>query len=116
VAGDERLGEGAPGEEGNEGDRFEDHDSCSPVSNGFAPQSLRGALPLYVALTRLRDHTPVVADVRASGDGGFSDNTPYEALFACGCDIVVRRLQKARVKEDSFATAPIADLGALRRA
>ena len=79
-------------------------------------------LPLYVALTRLRDYAPVVADVRASndpfrvllasnylppfythpmevdgeryGDGGFSDNAPYEALFACGCDVVVLMASK----------------------
>jgi len=80
------------------------------------------ALPLYVALTRLRDNAPVVADVRASndpfslllasnylppfythptnvdgegyGDGGFTDNAPYEALFARGCDVVVLMASK----------------------
>ena len=74
-------------------------------------------LPLYVAVTRLRDNAPLVFDVKSSsdpfrlllasnylppfythplevdgerfGDGGFSNNAPYEALFARGCDLVV---------------------------
>lgn len=75
------------------------------------------ALPLYVALTRLRDDASVIADVKASadpfalllasnylppfytrrpvidgeayGDGGWTDNAPYEALLERGCDFVV---------------------------
>ncbi len=75
------------------------------------------SLPLYVNLTRLRDRSPVIFDVRASadpfrvllasnylppfythpldldgeryGDGGWSNNAPYEELFARGCDAVV---------------------------
>ena len=74
-------------------------------------------LPLFVALTRLRDKASVIVDVKTSadpfalllasnylppfythtppidgeryGDGGYSDNTPYEALFERGCDAVV---------------------------
>ena len=81
-----------------------------------------GALPLYVALTRLRDHTHVLADARATGDpfrlllasnylppfythpidvdgeryadGGFTNNIPYEALFERGCDAVVLMASK----------------------
>jgi predicted patatin/cPLA2 family phospholipase len=76
-----------------------------------------GTLPLYVALTRLRDRAHVLADARAAADpfrlllasnylppfythpldvdgeryadGGFTNNIPYEALFARGCDAVV---------------------------
>ncbi len=76
-----------------------------------------GTLPLYVALTRLRDRAHVLADARAArdpfrlllasnylppfythpidvdgeryGDGGFTNNIPYEALFERGCDAVV---------------------------
>lgn len=75
------------------------------------------ALPLYVGLTRLRDRTHVLADAREASDpfrlllasnylppfythtvdvdgeryadGGFTNNIPYEALFAHGCDAVV---------------------------
>ncbi len=80
------------------------------------------SLPLYVAVTRLRDNTSVIVDVRATsdpfrillasnylppfythplevdgeryGDGGWSDNAPYEALFARGCDVVVLMASK----------------------
>jgi len=76
-----------------------------------------GALPLFVGVTRLADRRPVVFDARevddplalllASnylppyythapriageryGDGGLSDNLPYERAFAEGCDAVV---------------------------
>ena len=79
-------------------------------------------LPLFVALTRLRDRTSIIVDVKASpdpflvllasnylppfythtpvidgeryGDGGFSDNAPYEALFERGCDAVVLMASK----------------------
>jgi len=75
------------------------------------------ALPLYVGLTRLRDRAHVLADAREASDpfrlllasnylppfythpldvdgeryadGGFTNNIPYEALFARGCDAVV---------------------------
>ncbi len=74
-------------------------------------------LPLYIAVTRLRDKASVILDLKTSidplaallatnylppfythapvidgeryGDGGFSDNTPYEALLERGCDMVV---------------------------
>ena len=74
-------------------------------------------LPLYVALTRLRDRRSVIVDVRSSadpfrillasnylppfythpldiqgeryGDGGITNNIPYEALFDRGCDAVI---------------------------
>ncbi len=74
-------------------------------------------IPIFVALTRLADRASVVIDIRNTddpfrallasnylppfythpldiggtryGDGGWSDNVPYEALFANGCDAVV---------------------------
>jgi len=80
------------------------------------------ALPLYVALTRLSDRAHVLADARAArdpfrlllasnylppfythpidvdgeryGDGGFTNNIPYEALFERGCDAVVLMASK----------------------
>ena len=79
-------------------------------------------LPVFVALTRLRDRASVIADVRAAtdpfrlmlasnylrpfythtpeidgeryGDGGWADNAPYEALFERGCDVVVLMASK----------------------
>jgi predicted patatin/cPLA2 family phospholipase len=79
-------------------------------------------LPLYAALTRLRDNASVIVDVKASPDpfalllasnylppfythtpvidgeryrdGGFSDNAPYEALLERGCDAVVLMTSK----------------------
>ena len=75
------------------------------------------AIPTLIALTRLRDRAPVLFELQQSedplalllgsnylppfythpltldgeryGDGGFSDNLPYEELFARGCDSVV---------------------------
>ena len=74
-------------------------------------------LPLYIALTRLVDKAHVLVDAREArdpfhlllasnylppfythaptvdgeryADGGFTNNIPYEALFARGCDAVV---------------------------
>ena len=88
------------------------------------------ALPLYVALTRFRDHEPVVVDVRTSadalevmlasnylppfythppvidreryGDGALSNNLPYEALFDRGCDAVVLITQKGACEGGLF--------------
>src|SRR5262249_21366376 len=76
-----------------------------------------GALPLFIGVTRLRDRRSVLFDARevddllalllASnylppyythppriagelyGDGGISNNLPYEGAFAAGCDAVV---------------------------
>lgn len=87
-------------------------------------------IPLYVAMTRLRDRANVVMDVRASddplelmlasnylppfythapviggeryGDAGFSDNLPYEALFDLGCDVVVVMSQKGECEGGLF--------------
>lgn len=75
------------------------------------------ALPTYIAVTRLRDKQLMIIDVRACedpfrfllaanylpplythppkiggeryGDGGWTNNAPYEALFERGCDAVV---------------------------
>jgi len=75
------------------------------------------ALPLYAGLSRLRDRTHVILNVSASsdpfrillasnylppfythppdldgeryGDGGFTNNAPYEELCKIGCDAVV---------------------------
>src|SRR4051794_6560285 len=80
------------------------------------------ALPLYIGLTRLRDRAHVLADAREASDpfrlllasnylppfythpidvegeryadGGFTNNIPYEALFARGCDAVVLMASK----------------------
>ncbi|HKS22533.1 MAG TPA: patatin-like phospholipase family protein [Thermoanaerobaculia bacterium] len=79
-------------------------------------------LPLFVAVTRLRDRMNVVLDARAASDpfrlllasnylppfythtpdvegeryadGGFTNNIPYEALFERGCDAVVLMASK----------------------
>lgn len=76
-----------------------------------------GALPVFIAATRLRDRTqrifdlreerdpltvllaanylppyytrPPIVDGEAYGDGGFTDNIPYRELFDRGCDVVV---------------------------
>jgi predicted acylesterase/phospholipase RssA len=75
------------------------------------------ALPMLVGLTRLRDRVPVLLDVKAVedpfllllasnylppfysstppiteeryGDGGLTDNCPYEKAFEAGCDAVI---------------------------
>lgn len=88
------------------------------------------ALPLYVALTRLRDRELVVVDARTSadplelmlasnylppffthppvidgeryGDGALSNNIPYEALFDRGCDAVVLITQKGECEGGLF--------------
>ncbi|MEO8034992.1 MAG: patatin-like phospholipase family protein [Acidobacteriota bacterium] len=85
-------------------------------------EKIRTGLPLYAALTRLRDRTQVIMDVREAadpfevllasnylppfytharvmageryGDGGLTDNVPYEALFERGCDLVVMIVAK----------------------
>jgi predicted acylesterase/phospholipase RssA len=91
------------------------------------------ALPLYVALTRLRDRTSVVLDVKAArdpfhvllasnylppfythtvpidgeryGDGGFSDNAPYDRLFELGCDAIVLMVSKGESEGGIFRNA-----------
>ncbi|MFZ2491564.1 MAG: patatin-like phospholipase family protein [Thermoanaerobaculia bacterium] len=90
----------------------------------------QAALPLYVALTRLRDREPVVVDVNTSadalevmlasnylppfythapviegeryGDGALSNNIPYEALLDRGCDAVVLITQKGACEGGLF--------------
>ena len=80
-------------------------------------ERVRAAIPLYAGLTRLRDRSPVIVDVRKAADpfqvllasnylppyythpltiegeryadGGLTNNVPYEALFAHGCDLVL---------------------------
>lgn len=87
-------------------------------------------LPLFVAATRLRDRQSVIVDVKASadpfrvmmasnylppffthpvtidgeqyGDGGFSDNAPYEFLFDQGCDAVVLMASKGESEGGIF--------------
>ena len=87
-------------------------------------------LPLYVAMTRLRDHASVIVDVKAAvdpfrvllasnylppfythameiegeryGDGGFSGNAPYEYLFHRGCDAVVVMVSKGESEGGIF--------------
>ena len=90
-------------------------------------------LPLYVALTRLRDRARVIVDVRGAadpfavmlasnylppyythapvidgeryGDGGFCDAAPYEFLFDRGCDAVVLISQKGECEGGLFRNA-----------
>jgi predicted acylesterase/phospholipase RssA len=87
-------------------------------------------LPLYIALTRLRDRSPEIMDVRAAadplqvmlasnylppfythapvidgeryGDGAVTNNIPYEALFEHGCDAVVLITQKGECEGGMF--------------
>lgn len=88
------------------------------------------ALPLFVSVTRLRDGTNAIFDVRdfddplqlllatnylppfythapridgeAFGDGGRSDNAPYEKAFAEGCDAVIVVAQKGESEGGLF--------------
>ena len=83
---------------------------------------IASAIPLYIALTRLRDRTSVIVDARESadpfrlllasiflrpffthpldiggeryGDGGLTNNLPYEALLERGCDLVIAMASK----------------------
>lgn len=83
----------------------------------ISAERIAAGLPLYVSLTRLRDRQNVLADVTAApdpfrlllasnylppfythtplidgeryGDGGWTNNAPYEALLDRGCDMVV---------------------------
>ncbi len=92
-----------------------------------------GTLPLFVALTRLRDRQSVIVDLNAAeepfrvllasnylppfythavridgeryGDGGFSDSTPYEFLFDRGCDAVVLMVSKGESEGGIFRNA-----------
>jgi predicted acylesterase/phospholipase RssA len=88
------------------------------------------ALPLLVSVTRLRDGANVIFDAREVddplelilatnylvpfythapringeryGDGGFSDNAPYERALAEGCDAVVLMAQKGESEGGLF--------------
>ena len=88
------------------------------------------ALPLLVSLTRLRDRTNAIFDARTFddplrillatnylfpfythapvidghryGDGGVTDNAPYERAFAEGCDAVVLVAQKGESEGGLF--------------
>jgi predicted acylesterase/phospholipase RssA len=88
------------------------------------------SLPLYVSLTRLRDRSNVMFDARSFddpfriliatnyvfpfythapliegeryGDGAASNNVPYEAAFAAGCDSVVIVSQKGQSEGGLF--------------
>jgi len=92
---------------------------------------------LLVALTRFRDRRPVIMDVRQAGDpfllllatnylppfythppvidgerygdAAFSDNLPYEALFARGCDAVVLITQKGECEGGLFRNVDESD-------
>lgn len=85
-------------------------------------EKIREGLPLYAALTRLRDRASVIMDVHSAtdpfavllasnylrpfythpplidgeryGDGGWSNNMPYEFLLDRGCDAVVLMTMK----------------------
>ncbi|HEY2094241.1 MAG TPA: patatin-like phospholipase family protein [Thermoanaerobaculia bacterium] len=86
-------------------------------------EKIRDGLPLYIALTRLRDRASVIMDLHAAsdpfrillasnylppfythtpeidgeryGDGGWSNNMPYEFLLDdCGCDAVMLMTMK----------------------
>lgn len=88
------------------------------------------ALPMFVSVTRLRDRAPMLFNVRdvedplqlllASnflppfylkapiidgekyGDGGFSDNAPYEKPFEEGCDHVILLSMKGESEGDLY--------------
>ena len=88
------------------------------------------ALPLYISLTRLRDRSNAIFDARKFddplrillatnylvpfythaplidgeryGDGGMTDNAPYERAFAEGCDAVVLVAQKGESEGGLF--------------
>jgi predicted acylesterase/phospholipase RssA len=88
------------------------------------------AIPLFIALTRLRDRRCVTFDMRAVdnplevllasnylppfythapvidgeryGDAGFSNNLPYEVLFEQGCDLVIVISQKGECEGGLF--------------
>ncbi len=90
-------------------------------------------LPLFAALTRLRDRKSVIVDLNSAaepfrvllasnylppffthavriggeryGDGGFSDNAPYEYLFDQGCDAVVLMVSKGESEGGIFRNA-----------
>jgi predicted acylesterase/phospholipase RssA len=89
-------------------------------------------IPILVALTRRRDRKSVIVDIRAAsdpfevllasnylppyythtplidgeryGDGGISDNLPYERLFELGCDRVIIISQKGECEGGLFRT------------
>jgi predicted acylesterase/phospholipase RssA len=89
--------------------------------------------PLYVAVTRLRDRAPVIFEVNQApdplkillasnylppfythapvidgeryGDGGFANNSPYEALFERGCDAVVLMASKGESEGGIYRSA-----------
>jgi predicted acylesterase/phospholipase RssA len=91
-------------------------------------ERIREGLPLYVALTRLRDRASVIMDVHAEplriliasnylppfythtpvidgeryGDGGWSNNMPYEFLLDRGCDAVVLMTMKGESEGGLF--------------
>lgn len=98
----------------------------------IGPERLRapGALPLFVSVTRLRDrsnaifsaaevedplellmatnylppfytHAPIIHGEKY-GDGGMSDNAPYERALAEGCDAVVVVAQKGESEGGLF--------------
>jgi predicted acylesterase/phospholipase RssA len=93
-------------------------------------ERIREGLPLYVALTRLRDRASVIMDLHAAaeplrlliasnylppfythtpvidgeryGDGGWSNNMPYEFLLDGGCDAVVLMTMKGESEGGLF--------------
>jgi predicted acylesterase/phospholipase RssA len=95
------------------------------------------ALPLFISLTRLRDRTgvilgahevpdptdlliaanylppfytrPPLIDGERYGDGGVSDNAPYEKAFAEGCDAVVLVAMKGESEGGIFKSASDVD-------
>ena len=100
---------------------------------GSANVKSASALPLFIALTRLRDKESVIVDVNGAndpfhvllasnylppfythaleiegeryGDGGFSDNAPYEFLFDRGCDLVVLMASKGESEGGLFRSS-----------
>lgn len=97
-------------------------------------EKIRSGLPLYVAMTRLRDRAPVIMDVREArdpfrillasnylppfythpliidgeryGDGGMTNNVPYDVLLDRGCDLVIVWRRRAKAKAGCIATSP----------
>jgi NTE family protein len=95
------------------------------------------ALPCFVSVTRLRDRTGVILDAREVehpidlliaanflppfythtppvegeryGDGGISDNAPYERALAAGCDLVVLVTMKGESEGGIFKSSEDVD-------
>lgn len=110
------------------------HDRAFARYIGREKIQAESTLPLYVALTRLRDKTSAIVDIKTAadpfavlvasnylppfykkplpiegevyGDGGYTDNAPYEFMFEqAGCDAVVIMASKGESEGGLFKSA-----------